>query len=154
MITKEEIEALVMEKIAGTGIFLVDVNIHPGNSIIVHIDKADGMGIEECVEISRFINANLDREIEDYELEVSSPGLGSAFKVKEQYLKNIGRDVEVIMKDGIKYQGKLLNYTEKEFELKIMVRDKLNKKSRKLVDEKIVIENKNLKSIKSIISFK
>jgi ribosome maturation factor RimP len=137
MITQEQIESLVSQKIEGTGIFIVEVQIRPGNSILIHLDKPEGISIDECVGISRYINANLDREIEDYDLEVSSPGLGHSFKVKEQYLKNIGRGVELILKDGKKLNGKLLGYTGQSIELEILVKDTANGKNKKPVPEKI-----------------
>ena len=154
MVTKEQIESLVLEKIQGTGIFLVDVNIHSGNSIVVLIDKAEGISIEACVEVTRHINSNFDREKEDYSLEVSSPGLGSAFKVKEQYLKNIGRNIEVVKNDGITLKGKLLEYSEKGIQLEMLVRDKTNRKNKKLIIEIVNIESNDIKSSKSLISFK
>ena len=107
MITEETIKRLVAEFTEGTDIFLVDVVVKPGNSVTVHVDRPEGISIDECVEISRFINGSLDRDVEDFSLEVSSPGLGGAFRVKQQYEKNIGRDIEVLYTDGIKVKGKL-----------------------------------------------
>jgi ribosome maturation factor RimP len=107
MITTETIEKLVTACTEGTDIFLVDVVVKPGNSVTVHVDKAEGISIDECVKISRFINGSLDRDVEDFSLEVSSPGLGRAFRVKQQYEKNIGHDIEVLYTDGRKVKGKL-----------------------------------------------
>jgi len=98
---------MVERYIEGTDIFLVEVAVKPGNSITVHVDRPEGISIEECVKISRFLNESLDREVEDYSLEVSSPGLGGAFRVKQQYEKNLGRDIEVLYNDGLKVTGKL-----------------------------------------------
>jgi len=107
MITTEQITDLVEGYIEGTDIFLVEVAVKPGNSITVHVDRPEGISIEECVKISRFMNESLDREVEDYSLEVSSPGLGGAFRVKQQYEKNLGRDIEVLFNDGLKVKGEL-----------------------------------------------
>lgn len=107
MITTEGITELVNQYIEGTDIFLVEILVKPGNAITVHVDRPEGISIEECVKISRFLNESMDREVEDYSLEVSSPGLGGAFRVKQQYEKNIGRDIEVLYTDGIKVKGKL-----------------------------------------------
>jgi ribosome maturation factor RimP len=101
-----------MQHIQGSEIFLVEVLVKPGNAIKVHVDKPEGISIDECVLISRFLNESLDREKEDYSLEVSSPGLGGAFKVKQQYEKNLGRDIEVLYTDGIKVKGKLEKITD------------------------------------------
>ncbi len=154
MITQEQIKSLVSQKIEGTEIFFVDVLIRHGNSILILLDKPESISIDECVGISRFINSKLDREIEDYDLEVSSPGLGYPFKVKEQYLKNIGKVVEVVMKDGIKFSGKLLNFSGERVEMEILVKDKSDNKRKNLVPEKIVLDINKIKSTKEVISFK
>jgi ribosome maturation factor RimP len=107
MITTAFISDLVTQHIGGTDIFLVEVLVKPGNAIMVHVDRPEGISIDECVKISRYLNDSLDRDVEDYSLEVSSPGLGGAFRVKQQYEKNLGRDIEVLYTDGIKVKGKL-----------------------------------------------
>lgn len=96
MITAEGITELVEQHIKGTETFLVEVLVKAGNAIRVHVDTPEGISIDQCVAISRFLNESLDRDVEDYSLEVSSPGLGAAFKVKQQYEKNMGRDIEVL----------------------------------------------------------
>jgi len=112
MIDTEQIIVLVRQYTGGTDIFLVEVLVKPGNAITVQVDRPDGISIEECAKISRYLNENLDREVEDYSLEVSSPGLGSAFRVKQQYEKNLGRDIEILYTDGIKVTGKLQKVAE------------------------------------------
>ena len=105
MINKETVKQLVNEKIADTDYFLVDVVVSPSNAITVEIDTQDGVNVGFCAELSRHIESQLDREVGDYELEVGSAGLTSPFKVVEQYLKNIGNEVEVLTKDGKKISG-------------------------------------------------
>jgi ribosome maturation factor RimP len=112
MITTESITELVRQHIEGTEIFLVEVNVKSGNVIRVHVDKPEGVSIDECVKVSRFLNESLDRDVEDYSMEVSSPGLSGAFKVKQQYEKNMGRDIEVLYTDGIKISGKLISVSD------------------------------------------
>jgi ribosome maturation factor RimP len=112
MIDTEQIIELVGQYTGGTDIFLVEVLVKPGNAIAVQVDRPDGISIEACAKISRYLNENLDREVEDYSLEVSSPGLGSAFRVKQQYEKNVGRDIEILYTDGIKVTGKLQKVAE------------------------------------------
>ena len=102
MITTEQIEHIVNEQIAGTDIFIVDINIRTGNNIIVRIDHPDGITIDTCVVISKSIDSQLDREQEDYSLEVTSSGVGQPFKVKKQYEKNIGKKIDMVLKDGQK----------------------------------------------------
>jgi ribosome maturation factor RimP len=140
MITSELIADLVTRHIGGTDIFLVEVLVKSGNAITVHVDRPEGISIDECVKISRNLNENLDREVEDYSLEVSSPGLSSAFKVKQQYEKNLGRDIEVLYTDGIKVKGKLQKVADEGIVLNVQGDD-----------EEISFEE--IKTAKAIISF-
>ena len=140
MITTESITELIEQQIEGSNIFLVEVIVKPGNAIRVHVDSTGGISIDECVKISRFVNESLDRDVEDYSLEVSSPGLGGSFRVKQQYEKNVGRDIEVLYTDGIKVKGKLVSVSENGIVL--MVNGD---------DEEIGFED--IKTAKAIISF-
>jgi ribosome maturation factor RimP len=85
MITKEQIFDIVINKLDRDNQFIVDITVKPGNKIVVVADSLKGISVDECVAISRSIEANLDRNIEDYELEVTSPGLTQPFKVEKQY---------------------------------------------------------------------
>jgi len=123
---------LVEEFIKGTGLFLVAVKVSSANRITVMADKNDGITIEECVAIHRHIENNLDRDKEDFELQVSSPGLDLPFSVIEQYYKNQGRKVEVIENDGTKLTGILKNVTAGGFELETEV--KIKGKTKELKD--------------------
>jgi ribosome maturation factor RimP len=124
MIAEQDIRALVEEHIGGTGIFLVEVRVGSGNDIRVIADSPEGISIDECAGISRFLNGRLDREEEDYSLEVSSPGLDAPFRVRQQYEKNVGRKVEVILKDGDRLEGKLISVTGDSVTLNLKGRDK------------------------------
>ena len=90
MIKKETIVNLINEHFAGTDKFLVDVKILKGSVIEIYIDAPNHILIADCVELSRFVEGNLDREKEDFELQVSSPGATEAFKVVAQYKKYVG----------------------------------------------------------------
>ena len=107
MISAQKIRELLEQRIAGTDIFVVDATVRPGNMIMIEVDRPEGISIDECVEISRYLERQLDRDEEDFSLEVSSPGLGTPFKVMQQYEKNVGGEVEVVLKDGTKMSGKL-----------------------------------------------
>jgi ribosome maturation factor RimP len=124
MTDKEYIKGLVEEFIKGTGLFLVAVKVSSANRITVLADKNEGITIDECVAIHRHIENNLDREKEDFELQVSSPGLDLPFGVIEQYYKNEGRKVEVTDNDGTKLTGTLKNVTAGGFELETEVKVK------------------------------
>ena len=122
MVEKQSIQGLVEEFIKGTGLFLVAVKVSSSNRIIVLADKNEGITIDECAAIHRHIEKSLDRDKEDFELQVSSPGLDLPFGVIEQYFKNEGRRVEVIDNDDTKYDGKLNNVTKGGFELEIKLK--------------------------------
>lgn len=107
MINNETITDLVEQHIQGTDIFLVDVQVKAGNAIRIQVDRPDGISIDECVQISRYLNGQMDRDVEDYSLEVSSPGLGSPFKVKQQFEKNMGRPLDILFTDGTRTSGTL-----------------------------------------------
>ena len=115
MIDKNVVKHLVEEWLEGKDYFLVDIEISSDNRIVVEIDHADGVWIEDCVALSRFIEERLDREVEDYELEVGSAGLGQPFKVPQQYVNFIGKEVEVLDADGKKYKGLLKNVEGNQF---------------------------------------
>jgi len=117
MIEKQKIQGLVEEFIKGTGLFLVTVKVSNANRIIVLADKNEGITIDECAAIHRHIENGLDRDKEDFELQVSSPGLDMPFGVIEQYFKNEGKKVEVVDNEGSKFTGKLKNVTTGGFEL-------------------------------------
>jgi ribosome maturation factor RimP len=132
MTDREYIKGLVGEFLKGTGIFLVAVKVSSANRITVLADKNEGITIDECVAIHRHIENNLDREKEDFELQVSSPGLDLPFGVIEQYYKNEGRKVEVIDNEGSKLTGILKNVTAGGFELETEV--KIKGKTKELKD--------------------
>jgi ribosome maturation factor RimP len=124
MIEKQKIQGMVEEFIKGTGLFLVAVKVGGSNRITILADKNNGITIDECAAIHRHIENSLDRDIEDFELQVSSPGLDLPFGVIEQYFKNEGRKVEVTDTEGSKYTGKLKNVTEGGFELETEIKIK------------------------------
>ena len=93
--------------LAGKDIFLVGVKVDNNNKIIVHIDTSEGISIDDCARISRELEEKLDRDREDFALEVSSPGLDSPFRVIEQYQKNVGKRINLVKTDGEKLEGVL-----------------------------------------------
>ena len=124
MIEKNKIEEVVRGLIVGSDVFLVSVKVSASNKIIIHVDKNSGITIDECVTIHRGIEQCFNRDEEDYELQVSSPGLDSPFIVIEQYFKNEGKRVEVLDNEGKKYTGLLKNVTTGGFELETEIKVK------------------------------
>jgi len=124
MIEKDHIEKLVNEFVNGTDIFIVSVKTSSANRITVLADTLKDITIDECASIHRHIEKNLDRNIEDFDLQVSSPGLDMPFGVIEQYHKNEGKKVEVTDNDGEKFSGTLRNVTSGGFELETEVKIK------------------------------
>ena len=115
MIDKNIVKRLVDEWLEGKEYFIVDIQISPESKIVVEIDHADGVWIEDCVELSKFIEEHLSRDEEDYELEVGSAGLGQPFKVPQQYINFIGKEVEVLDQDGSKVKGILKSVDGNKF---------------------------------------
>lgn len=150
MIEKKKIEGLVKEYIKGTGLFLVGVKVSSANKVVVLADKNEGITIDECVALHRYIESGLDRDKEDFELQVSSPGLDTPFQVTEQYLKNEGKKVEVTDIEGTKYSGKLKNVTEGGFELETEIKVKGRKKELKDISFNL----EQIKSTRVILTIK
>lgn len=155
MIEKSTILPLVNEWLEDKDYFLVDVSISSENKIIVEIDHAEGVWIEDCVELSRFIESKMDREKEDFELEVGSAGIGQPFKVLEQYKIHIGSDVEVLTKEGKKVTGTLKSADENQFLLSVKSKVKLpNDKRPKMIEQDVAFLYGEIKYTKYLIVFK
>lgn len=155
MIDKSVVIQLVNEWLEDKDYFLVDVSVTPDNRIVVEIDHAEGVWIEDCVELSRFIESKFDREEEDFELEVGSAGIGQPFKVLQQYINHIGMDVEVLKNDGLKLAGILKDADEEHFAVTISKKVKLEGEKRpKMVDEDVTFAYNEIKYTKYLINFK
>ncbi|MCW3805078.1 ribosome assembly cofactor RimP [Plebeiibacterium marinum] len=154
MITKELINTIIEEKLTSDECYLVDLKVSAGNKITVLIDSLIGINIDYCIQISRLIEGSLDREVEDFELEVSTPGLGQAFKVHQQYVKNIGRDIEVIPLEGAPLKGKLTEVSDECFTIQEEKKVKIEgKKKKELKTFSHNYKFDEIKSAKLIISF-
>ena len=124
MIDKELLKASVEKAIEGTDLFIVDIKVSPQNEIVVELGSPGSIDIDTCAAVTRAIEKEFDRDVEDYELEVGSAGLTSPFKVKEQYEKNLGNDIEVLTRDGRKLQGVLTDVTDEGFTFEYPVKYK------------------------------
>ncbi|MCK9321704.1 MAG: ribosome assembly cofactor RimP [Bacteroidales bacterium] len=148
MIDKEKVLSIVNQELEGTDLFLVDLKIGKDNKISVFIDGDNGVTIQNCIDLSRKIESNFDREVEDFELSVFSSGVGEPLKLNRQYKKNIGRNIEVITnEEGEKIVGELLMVDEE----KIVVKVQPKKKKDPIVEKEILIDN--IKESKIIILF-
>ena len=155
MIDKNVVRNLVEEWLQDKEYFLVDVEISPDDRIVVEIDHADGVWIEDCVELSRYIEDRLDRDEEDYELEVGSAGLGQPFKVPQQYVTFIGKNVEVLDGDGKKVKGVLKSVDGNDFTVTVAEKVKQEGKKRPvLTDVDHTYQMDKVKYTKYLISFK
>ena len=155
MIDKNVVKKLVDEWLQDKDYFLVDIEISPDDRIVVEIDHADGVWIEDCVALSRYIEERLSRDDEDYELEVGSAGLGQPFKVPQQYINCIGKEVEVLGADGVKVKGILKAVDGNDFTVGVEEKVKIEGKKR---PQKMEVEHNyqmdKVKYTKYIISFK
>ncbi len=131
MIEKSTIETLIEEFIKESPLFLVAVKVSSSNRITVLADTMDGITIDECAALHRHIENSLDRNKEDFELQVSSPGLDMPFTVIDQYYKNEGKKVEVTDNEGSKFTGRIKNVTKGGFEIETEVKIKGKKKELK-----------------------
>ena len=155
MIEKNKVCEVVNEWLQDKDYFLVEVSIAADNKITVEIDHKEGVWIEDCVELSRFIESKLDREQEDFELEVGSAGIGQPFKVLQQYINHIGKEVEVLKADGKKQTGILKEADENHFIVTISKKVKLEGEKRpKMVDEDVTFAYDEIKYTKYLINFK
>ena len=154
MIDKSIINSLVEEKLKGTDNYLVDISVSSDNIISIQIDNNSGVSVDDCVALSRYIDENLDREKEDFELEVGSSGITSPFKIVRQYLKNIGKEVEMLLKSGIKLTGILKNADEKGATITIEKKVKTDGSKRKTtIEEDQSYSYDEIKYTKYIIRF-
>ena len=155
MIDKKKVCEIVEEWLEDKEYFLVEVTVSPDDKIVVEIDHKEGVWIEDCVELSRFIDSKLDRDEEDYELEVGSAGIGQPFKVLQQYINHVGSEVEVLTKDGRKLYGVLKEADEQHFVLTVQQKVKEEGAKRpKLVDVDLPFAYDEIKYTKYLISFK
>ena len=154
MIDKNVVKKIVEEWLQDKEYFLVSIEIGPDDRIVVEIDHADGVWIEDCVALSKYIEDHLNRDEEDYELEVGSAGLGQPFKVPQQYINFIGKEVEVLDADGKKVKGILKAVEGNDFTVGVEEKVKVEGKKRPVKQEvDHVYQMDKVKYTKYIISF-
>jgi len=155
MINKEIIQTLTEEWLQGNEYFLVDINFAADDRIVIEIDHADGVWIEDCAALSRFLQERLGEELGEYELEVGSAGLGQPFKVAQQYMNHIGDTLEVLQADGKKVQGVLKAVDAPSFTITVQEKQKQEGKKRPvLVDVDKTYQMDEVKYAKYLLAFK
>lgn len=154
MISKETIQKLAETKLAEGTNFIVDIAVKPGNKITVLLDNDNGVSISDCVAMSRHIEGGLDREAEDFELNVMSPGLTEPFKILRQYQKNIGKQVDVVTTENQKLSGLLLSADKGGIVLETKSKERTEgKKGKQLLINNINLTFEQIKKTTVVISF-
>ena len=155
MIDKNEVRRLVDEAIAATDAFVVDITVSAANDVVVELDSPTGVDLDFCADLNRRLNEVFDREDEDYSLEVGSASLTAPFKVKGQYKKNIGNEVEVLTRDGKKFKGILTAVTDSDFTVDVTRKVKEPGAKRPvMMTEPVVVPMEQAKQVCYVINFK
>lgn len=154
MTEKNSIQTLAEEFLKHSSDYVVDVIVAAGNVITVEIDNDNGVHIDRCAELSRYLESQMNREEEDFELTVTSAGLTSPFKTKRQYKKYEGKEVEVLTREGEKLHGVLLSSSDTDFTIEISKMVKPEGAKRKIaVTEEKTIDYNDVKYTKYLIRF-
>ncbi len=154
MIERSEITILAEEYLDDSENYLIDIIINPGNVITVEIDNDSGVDINYCAELSRHIESKLDREVEDFELTVTSAGLTSPLKSERQYKKFEGKEIEVLTRKGEKLSGVLVSSDNDGFKVEITKMEKPEGAKRKIeVKEELSFNYDEVKYTKYKIRF-
>ena len=158
MINKARIKLLAEERIneLDNGLFIVDISVSARNDISVELDKHDGgVSVQDCISVSRNIEHNLDREQGDFSLNVSSAGLDRGLRVFDQYRKNVGRNIKLILNAGGKFEGELKEATKDEVVIRTTRNERVEgKKKKERIIEDIKVSMADIKEAKIVISFK
>lgn len=155
MIDIEKIRAVAEKSLEGSKLFLVEINATPANEIEVVIDSDDSVDIDDCVVLSRAIEGQFDREEEDFELTVTSAGIGQPLKLLRQYLKLLGKPVEVVLRNGIKITAILKDADENSLTLAYReMRTVEGKKRKQEFDIVRTYSSEEIKSAKEYLDFK
>lgn len=152
---REKVENLLQEAFEeNNSLFLIELNINEANHISVVIDGDEGVSVNDCIAVSRKIEHNLDREEEDFSLDVASAGVSTPLEMPRQYRKNIGRTVGVTTVEGEKIEGELVKFEDETITLKWKAREpKPVGKGKVTVNKEAVLPLSKIKEAKVIITF-
>ncbi len=154
MIEKQLIASLVESSFEDENLFLVEIKMTIDNKVFVYIDSFEGVSIDVCAKISKTVASKLEEEDIDFELQVSSAGIGNPFKVKKQYLKCLGKQVSLVLKDGEKLQGTLSDVQENEIRIEIEKKVRTEGKKKKITQiEMETVQFEQIVKATEIITF-
>jgi ribosome maturation factor RimP len=154
MIERKRIVELCEEWLKDKEYFLVYTDV-TDDKITVEIDHKDGVWINDCAELSRFISEQCEPDIDDYELEVGSAGIGQPFRILQQYINNIGNEVDLLTNAGKKQRGILKSADENAICVEIKEKQKVEGKKRpQMVDVEYKYTYDELKYVKAVLEFK
>ena len=156
MISKERIVDLAQSFLEGSTNYLIEVKVSSTNKILVFIENDVNVSIQDCIQLSKHIEHSLDRELEDFELEVSSPGIDQPFRNIRQYYKYCGKEVDVLLRNGEKIKGVLEKVEDTKIEIKPFASKKPIKKTttEKLENNNNVFLLNDIKETRLHINFK
>ena len=152
MISEELVKNLAEQQISGTDKFVVNVKIKTGNKIFVFIDADTSVSIGDCAKLSKFIESQFDRDVEDFEIEVSSSGLDFPLQLPRQYKKNIEKNVKVVMKDGTVKKGVLTEVVNDGFVIEETIITKNIKKKKEISKVPVTIGFESVKGTWIIVN--
>ncbi|MCX7728757.1 MAG: ribosome assembly cofactor RimP [Bacteroidia bacterium] len=152
MITPEQIKLAIQEFLNSKNLFIVDIHISPQNNIDVIIDGDDYVSINDCTEVSRYIESILNRDIEDFSLTVSSPDATKPLKLPRQYPKHSGKEILIYTTDNQEIKGKILSANEKEINILVKTKEK-NANKKTISEQEINIPFSTIKKAKIILPF-
>lgn len=150
MITEKHLKDLTVRFLGDSDKFLVELSVKPGNRIMVFIDGDQGVTIDDCQKLSRFLEQNLDRDKEDFDLMVSSAGADRSLVLPRQYNRRIGKKLEVVVTGGTKMEGILLSAGNDE----ITIEQQISKSKKETETKSVVLKYTEIKSAKVALSFK
>jgi ribosome maturation factor RimP len=150
---KQTIEKLLAAKLEELNLFLVELNVSADRVITIYADGMTSITVDQCTQIARFLRSELGESADDYEMTVSSPGLDKPFRHMNQYLKNIGKSVEIVTIEGNKMEGKIDHANENEIVINLFKKRNPKNKSLKpvLSDQMVSLKLKDIKETKKLI---
>ena len=154
MITADSVKGYIEEELRRNDLFLIDLTVGNANRIRVIIDSLAGITVEECARLSRIIENKLDRDKEDFDLEVTSPGLHRPLVFPFQYIKTIGRQIEVLTLSDQKIKGTLIHADEEKIEVETETKMKIkDKKKKEIIVKRFPVNFNEIRSAKVVITF-